>query len=249
MGKHSAETGIDNQNEGKDIWETDMDSVLNTLDQERDLQVSKGDNRSISSKMEDVSISGFQQSRLDEVKVKEEAVEDEESEDGLSDDNDDLPEDDEPFVDTYFDDDEEFLAGDDRTLTEEQDMALFKRAGDVVRWKISNLYQPDGSFRRGNVVRANPPVLTISDSDGREVNFTVTREFAASMESVMHDAKIAHLSSTLPPWATPTRKYIDDDTVWWQKIVNWGKEHKIRAGILVVVIIYILVIIVQSVFK
>ena len=103
---------------------------------------------------------------------------------GEEDDSSDLSNDTASIVDTYFDDDEEFLAGDDKVLTEEQDMALFKQSGKVVKWRVENLYRPNGEFRRGNLVRANPPLLIISDSDGNEVEFTVTREFAASMRSV-----------------------------------------------------------------
>lgn len=161
---------------------------------------------------------------------------------GEEDDNDDPTGDTASIVDTYFDDDEEFLAGDDNVLTEEQDMALFKQSGKVIKWRVENLYRPNGEFRRGNLVRANPPVLIISDSDGNEVEFMVTREFAASMRSVMGDAEIAHMSSTLPPWATPTRRPAADNTsTWRERYVEWAKEHKVKATGLVLLAIYMLV--------
>lgn len=161
---------------------------------------------------------------------------------GEEDDSSDLSNDTVSIVDTYFDDDEEFLAGDDKVLTEEQDMALFKQSGKVIKWRVENLYRPNGEFRRGNLVRANPPVLIISDSDGNEVEFTVTREFAASMRSVMGDAEIAHMSSTLPPWATPTRRPGADNTsTWRERCVEWAKEHKVKATGLILLAIYMLV--------
>ena len=161
---------------------------------------------------------------------------------GEEDDSSDLSNDTASIVDTYFDDDEEFLAGDDKVLTEEQDMALFKQSGKVIKWRVENLYRPNGEFRRGNLVRANPPVLIISDSDGNEVEFTVTREFAASMRSVMGDAEIAHMSSTLPPWATPTRRPGADNTsTWRERCVEWAKEHKVKATGLILLAIYMLV--------
>ena len=150
------------------------------------------------------------------------------------DDTGDLSNDTASIVDTYFDDDEEFLAGDDK--------ALFKQSGKVVKWRVENLYRPNGEFRRGNLVRANPPVLIISDSDGNEVEFTVTREFAASMRSVMGDAEIAHMSSTLPPWATPTRRPGADNTsTWRERCVEWAKDHKVKATGLILLAIYMLV--------
>ena len=161
---------------------------------------------------------------------------------GEEDDTGDLSNDTASIVDTYFDDDEEFLAGDDKVLTEEQDMALFKQSGKVVKWRVENLYRPNGEFRRGNLVRANPPVLIISDSDGNEVEFMVTREFAASMRSVMGDAEIAHMSSTLPPWATPTRRPGADNTsTWWERCTKWAKEHKVKATGLILLAIYMVV--------
>lgn len=160
---------------------------------------------------------------------------------GEEDDTGDLSNDTASIVDTYFDDDEEFLAGDDKVLTEEQDMALFKQSGKVVKWRVENLYRPNGEFRRGNLVRANPPVLIISDSDGNEVEFTVTREFAASMRSVMGDAEIAHMSSTLPPWATPTRRPgVANTSTWKERCAEWAKEHKVKATGLILLAIYML---------
>ena len=160
---------------------------------------------------------------------------------GEEDDTGDLSNDTASIVDTYFDDDEEFLAGDDKVLTEEQDMALFKQSGKVVKWRVENLYRPNGEFRRGNLVRANPPALIISDSDGNEVEFTVTREFAASMRSVMGDAEIAHMSSTLPPWATPTRRPgVANTSTWKERCAEWAKEHKVKATGLILLAIYML---------
>lgn len=161
---------------------------------------------------------------------------------GEEDDSSDLNNDTASIMDTYFDDDEEFLAGDDKVLTEEQDMALFKQSGKVVKWRVENLYRPNGEFRRGNLVRANPPALIISDSDGNEVEFTVTREFAASMRSVMGDAEIAHMSSTLPPWATPTRRPgVANTSTWWERCAEWAKEHKVKATGLILLAIYMVV--------
>ena len=160
---------------------------------------------------------------------------------GEEDDSSDLSNDTASIVDTYFDDDEEFLAGDDKVLTEEQDMALFKQSGKVVKWWVENLYRPNGEFRRGNLVRANPPLLIISDSDGNEVEFTVTREFAASMRSVMGDAEIAHMSSTLPPWATPTRRPgVANTSTWKERCAEWAKGHKVKATGLILLAIYML---------
>lgn len=258
MGKHAAEnTPQIPADEGN--WERDMDSVLASIDTHmggaahsdtatQDTKSPVNANSSDTKKTapplelnEETTIDADTAYGLDLDGTKthsDEAIDDL----GEEDDSSDLSNDTASIVDTYFDDDEEFLAGDDKVLTEEQDMALFKQSGKVIKWRVENLYRPNGEFRRGNLVRANPPVLIISDSDGNEVEFTVTREFAASMRSVMGDAEIAHMSSTLPPWATPTRRPGADNTsTWRERCVEWAKEHKVKATGLILLAIYMLV--------
>ena len=258
MGKHTAEnTPQIPADEGN--WERDMDSVLASIDTHmggtshsdtntQDTTPPVNANGSAPKKTapplelnEETTIDADTAYGLDLDSTKthsDEAIDDL----GEEDDSSDLSNDTASIVDTYFDDDEEFLAGDDKVLTEEQDMALFKQSGKVIKWRVENLYRPNGEFRRGNLVRANPPVLIISDSDGNEVEFTVTREFAASMRSVMGDAEIAHMSSTLPPWATPTRRPGADNTsTWRERCVEWAKEHKVKATGLILLAIYMLV--------
>lgn len=257
MGKHAAEnTPQLPADEGN--WERDMDSVLASIDTHmggaahsdtatQDATPPVNANGSAPKKTapplelnEETTIDADTAYGLDLDGTKthsDEAIDDL----GEEDDSSDLSNDTASIVDTYFGDDEEFLAGDDKVLTEEQDMALFKQSGKVVKWRVENLYRPNGDFRRGNLVRANPPVLIISDSDGNEVEFMVTREFAASMRSVMGDAEIAHMSSTLPPWATPTRRPgVANTSTWKERCAEWAKEHKVKATGLILLAIYML---------
>lgn len=257
MGKHTAEnTPQIPADEGN--WERDMDSVLASIDTHmggtshsdtntQDTTPPVNANGSAPKKTapplelnEETTIDADTAYGLDLDGTKthsDEAIDDL----GEEDDSSDLSNDTASIVDTYFDDDEEFLAGDDKVLTEEQDMALFKQSGKVVKWRVENLYRPNGEFRRGNLVRANPPLLIISDSDGNEVEFTVTREFAASMRSVMGDAEIAHMSSTLPPWATPTRRPgVANTSTWRERCAEWAKGHKVKATGLILLAIYML---------
>ena len=257
MGKHAAEnTPQLPADEGN--WERDMDSVLASIDTHmggaahsdtatQDATPPVNANGSAPKKTapplelnEETTIDADTAYGLDLDGTKthsDEAIDDL----GEEDDSSDLSNDTASIVDTYFDDDEEFLAGDDKVLTEEQDMALFKQSGKVVKWRVENLYRPNGEFRRGNLVRANPPLLIISDSDGNEVEFTVTREFAASMRSVMGDAEIAHMSSTLPPWATPTRRPgVANTSTWKERCAEWAKGHKVKATGLILLAIYML---------
>lgn len=258
MGKHAAEnTPQIPADEGN--WERDMDSVIASIDTHMGgaahsdtatqdatppVNANSSDTKKTASSLELEAETAIDTDTAYEVDLDDTRSHSDETVANLGeeDDNDDPTGDTASIVDTYFDDDEEFLAGDDNVLTEEQDMALFKQSGKVIKWRVENLYRPNGEFRRGNLVRANPPVLIISDSDGNEVEFMVTREFAASMRSVMGDAEIAHMSSTLPPWATPTRRPAADNTsTWRERYVEWAKEHKVKATGLVLLAIYMLV--------
>lgn len=258
MGKHTAEnTPQIPADEGN--WERDMDSVLASIDTHMD-GTAHSDTATQDTKSPVNANGSAPKKTASSLELNEETTIDADTAYGLDldgtkthsdetvanlgeeDDTGDLSNDTVSIVDTYFDDDEEFLAGDDKVLTEEQDMALFKQSGKVVKWRVENLYRPNGEFRRGNLVRANPPVLIISDSDGNEVEFMVTREFAASMRSVMGDAEIAHMSSTLPPWATPTRRPgVANTSTWWERCVEWAKEHKVKATGLILLAIYMVV--------
>lgn len=154
------------------------------------------------------------------------------------DDNDVLSESQE-FVDSYFAEDEAFLAGDDRVLNESQKDGVVLQSDNVIRWRVDNLYTKNGNFKHYGIVRANPPVLTIESSGDDEVSFVLSREFASQMESVMKDVRRAYAGDPFLPSPPPTRKMSDEDRAnrksWWSRAKNWASEHKVKAGFLIVV--------------
>lgn len=116
----------------------------------------------------------------------------------------------------YFDDDEEFLRGDDITVHEGSDLSLFKQDENVVSWEIVNFYK-DGMTPRGKMaLRNDPPIMKISSSSGDTAEFLVTKDFSKSLGSVLQDVNKAYYG------ISPKKKT--------EKITQAGIKNKLRAA-------------------
>jgi hypothetical protein len=117
--------------------------------------------------------------------------------------------------DSYFEDDEEFLRGDDLVVHEAADIALFKQDENVVSWEIVNFYK-DGNTPRGKMaLRNDPPVMKISSSSGDTAEFLVTKEFSKSLGSILQDVNKAYYG------VSPSKKS--------EKITQTGVKNKLRS--------------------
>lgn len=87
----------------------------------------------------------------------------------------------------YFDDDEEFLKGDDTTIHEANDVAIFQQLENVVSWEIENYYKDDGKPRNRLSLRNDPPILKISNSSGENASFVISKEFSGSLSKLFSD--------------------------------------------------------------
>lgn len=116
----------------------------------------------------------------------------------------------------YFDDDEDFLRGDDITVHAESDLALFKQDENVVSWEIVNFYK-DGLTPRGKMaLRNDPPIMKISSSSGDTAEFLVTKDFSKSLGSILQDVNKAYYG------ITPKNKS--------EKITQVGIKNKLRSA-------------------
>lgn len=89
--------------------------------------------------------------------------------------------------DSYFDDDEAFLPGDDDVIGYEESIGFIQQLEGVVSWELVNFYGDDGKPRSKSSLRSEPPVLRISSSDGAVAQFVVTRELARTLSDVFAD--------------------------------------------------------------
>lgn len=236
MGKHSLE-------ENSVDVDAELDAIINSTDSNDDnelIELEK-DEKSTSVDISDPAETVNESLNVDDV---QDVGSDEEDEENVTsnktdDDSNDILSESQEFVDSYFAEDEAFLAGDDRVLDESQKDGVVLQSDNVIRWRVDNLYTKNGNFKHYGMVRANPPVLTIESSDNDEVSFVLSREFASQMESVMKDVRRAYAGDPFLPSPPPTRKMSDEDRAskksWWSRAKTWASEHKVKAGFLIVI--------------
>ena len=236
MGRHSLEEN------NVDI-DAELDAIINSTDSNDndDLVESEADSESTSVDIPDLIETVNESLNVDDVQDVGSDEEDEENVTSNETDNDsnNVLSESQEFVDSYFAEDEAFLAGDDRVLDESQKDGVVLQSDNVIRWRVDNLYTKNGNFKHYGMVRANPPVLTIESSGDDEVSFVLSREFASQMESVMKDVRRAYAGDPFLPSPPPTRKMSDEDRanrkLWWSRAKTWASEHKVKAGFLIVV--------------
>lgn len=236
MGKHSLE-------ENSVDVDAELDAIINSTDSNDDnelIELEK-DEKSTSVDISDPAETVNESLNVDDV---QDVGSDEEDEENVTsnktdDDSNDILSESQEFVDSYFAEDEAFLAGDDRVLDESQKDGVVLQSDNVIRWRVDNLYTKNGNFKHYGMVRANPPVLTIESSDNDEVSFVLSREFASQMESVMKDVRRAYAGDPFLPSPPPTRKMSDEDRAskksWWSRAKTWASDHKVKAGFLIVI--------------
>lgn len=236
MGKHSLE-------ENSVDVDAELDAIINSTDSNDDNELTEPekDEESTFVDISDPAETVNESLNVDDV---QDVGSDEEDEENVTsnktdDDSNDILSESQEFVDSYFAEDEAFLAGDDRVLDESQKDGVVLQSDNVIRWRVDNLYTKNGNFKHYGMVRANPPVLTIESSDNDEVSFVLSREFASQMESVMKDVRRAYAGDPFLPSPPPTRKMSDEDRAskksWWSRAKTWASEHKVKAGFLIVI--------------
>lgn len=242
MGRHSLEEN------NVDI-DAELDAIINSTDSNDndDLVESEADSESTSVDIPDLietvneslNVDDVQDVDFDNSHASDKEDEENTTSDTTDDDSNDVLSESQEFVDSYFAEDEAFLAGDDRVLDESQKDGVVLQSDNVIRWRVDNLYTKNGNFKHYGMVRANPPVLTIESSDNDEVSFVLSREFASQMESVMKDVRRAYAGDPFLPSPPPTRKMSDEDRAskksWWSRAKTWASEHKVKAGFLIVI--------------
>lgn len=131
-------------------------------------------------------------------------------------------------VSDYFDDDAEFLKGDDTVVHEDLSMSIIKQSDTVVSWRVDNLYKEDGSVRRGASMRNDPPVFVVENSDGDFVSFVLTKEFAGQLESVMGDVYRAYFG------VSPKRgqRMGEGAETFFKRLSAWAVDNKVKASII-----------------
>lgn len=152
-------------------------------------------------------------------------------------------ENDEITTDSYLDDDEEFLLGDDSVIADKDVLGLFKQSDNVVSYEILNFYNENGKPRNRMSLRNDPPILHISSSNGDTADFILTRNFTKNTASMLKEIDKAYSGIS-----SKKNKKIDQEEIqgFFQKFITWAKENKAKSitlGVLVVLFVVYTVII------
>ena len=144
----------------------------------------------------------------------------------------------EPVRDEYLDDDEAFLAGDDVVLVEKDVLSIFKQSENVVSYELLNYYGDNGKPRSRMSMRNDPPILHISSSDNKTVDFVLTQHFTKHMVQSLKEIDKSY--SGIP---SKKKKELDQEEIEnvFQRLVSWVKNNKVRAGVLVAFVLLLVI--------
>ena len=136
-----------------------------------------------------------------------------------------------PTAETYFDDDEEFLRGDDRVLQAEQDAALFQQLDNVVSYNLVNFYGDEGKRRGKYSLRNDPPLFRIESSAGDVAEFVVTRELSEHLAHLFDTVRRGYYGVD----AKKKRSGVEGDERGGKisEITHWFESNPRRAAIIV----------------
>lgn len=147
----------------------------------------------------------------------------------------------------YFEDDDEFLAGDDIEIHDGDVLSIFQQEEDVVSVEILNLYTPEGNLRNKFALRSDPPILEIKSSDGQVAQFVLTKNFAHGLSGKFEDAYSAYFgveSKSSKARKAKRAKKTDGSKMTFQDhfndSLNWVQDNKIKTGIGVLVFLLVI---------
>lgn len=168
---------------------------------------------------------------IDEELVDDDSSDIEHSDDSVSNDVDDEE-------NSYFEDDQEWLSGDDLTVHEDINMAIVKQSDTVVSWQVDNFYKENGEPRSARSLKNDPPIFTVGDSRGESVSFVVTKEFARQLESIMGDIHRGYFNVSSKRAKELNQKGVKGS---FEKIKQWVSDNKGKAVVLGLAVVAVLV--------
>lgn len=141
-------------------------------------------------------------------------------------------------TDSYLEEDEYFLKGDDEKVLEENDQALYKQLENVINWEVTGLYSDDGSLKSRSTLRNEPPIFTISSSSGDSVQFVITKDLSQSLAGVFTRVYKGYFG------VDPTKNKPFSKENFKEKFISikkWIWSHKIGTGLVLAVIAFVFI--------
>lgn len=142
----------------------------------------------------------------------------------------------------YFDDDEEFLAGDDVEIHDDNVLSIFRQEDNVVSVELMNLYTNDGDLRNKFQLRNDPPVMIIKSSDGQLAQFLLTKNFVNGLNGKFDDVHRAYFGLESKSSRDRKRKLSEGESSGKGFIDNtrdWVIENKFKSVLLLLVLLLV----------
>ena len=138
----------------------------------------------------------------------------------------------------YLDDDLPYL---DEVVEEYSEIGIFKQADNVVSWEVANFYNEKGHRRNRFLMRSDPPVFTISSSDGAAAEFLVTKELSRSLAKVFYEIQLAYYGAE----SKGSRKqYLDDVENFPKRVVEWIVKNKVKFFVFLALVVTLVLLII-----
>lgn len=143
-----------------------------------------------------------------------------------------------PYHDNYFEDDELIEAGDDKVLLEEKNLAIFQQNENVITWEIDNFYNDKDEPKNKTSLRLDPPVLRVKSSDGKIVEFVLTKELSKSFNSVFDEVYKAYFGIKVKD-----KNNMDQDTIQGKlkQVAETINNHKVLSSFIFILILFVFV--------
>lgn len=134
----------------------------------------------------------------------------------------------------YFDDDEYFI-NDDALVLEENEVSIIKQDENYISVELNNFYKDDGKSARNKFgLKNDPPILSISSSDGDQVDFLVTENLANVLAKDFKNISRAYAGISVD--SKKEKKSFKEN---WDSVVQWMRDNKIKTILIAFVLLLI----------
>lgn len=138
----------------------------------------------------------------------------------------------------YFDDDKEFLKGDDEILAIAPDSALIQQMENVVSWRLENFYDENGERRGKYSLRADPPIFRVESADGAQAEFILTKKLALTMAETFDTVKRGYYGVDPKRKGSLTQGEAQSK---FAEVSSWASAHPVKSMLLVLLFIFVVI--------
>lgn len=139
-------------------------------------------------------------------------------------------------------DDDELYAARDKVNFQNDEITIVQQMENVITWEINGLYDNNGKINKKLSLKRNPPVFTISSSDGAVAEFVVTKDMSFQMYKNFETIYKAYFGIDDRKKNIPFKEKVSGN---WKNFKNWIKFHPVKFALgTFVSIVFIIVMVI-----